>query len=126
MTNLKKEIIENSIHYALHGDYYFPDLVFPEVHRQAIGHYGRMRLNYLQEHRPGLYTRLILSGTLYEHLAEIDQTSRWQMEQIISQMALTEGVDEILKAKDQMVWVGRMNNIRQCAEEIILAELIYG
>lgn len=126
MTNLKKEIIENGIHYTLHGDYYFPDLELPGVPPQAIGHYGRMRLNYLQEHRPGLYTRLILSGTLYEHLAEIDQTSRWQMEQIISQMALTEGVDEILKAKDQMVWVGRMNNIRQCAEEIILAELIYG
>ena len=126
MTNLEKEIIENVIHYTLHGDYYFPDLELPGVPPQAIGHYGRMRLNYLQEHRPGLYTRLILSGTLYEHLAEIDQTSRWQMEQIISQMALTEGVDEILKAKDQMVWVGRMNNIRQCAEEIILAELIYG
>lgn len=126
MTNLEKEIIENGIHYTLHGDYYFPDLELPGVPSQAIGHYGRMRLNYLQEHRPGLYTRLILSGTLYEHLAEIDQTSRWQMEQIISQMALTEGVDEILKAKDQMVWVGRMNNIRQCAEEIILAELIYG
>ncbi|MBQ6479595.1 MAG: TnpV protein [Anaerolineaceae bacterium] len=126
MTNLEKEIIENGIHYTLHGDYYFPDLELPGVPPQAIGHYGRMRLNYLQEHRPGLYTRLILSGTLYEHLAEIDQTSRWQMEQIISQMALTEGVDEILKAKDQMVWVGRMNNIRQCAEEIILAELIYG
>lgn len=126
MTNLEKEIIENGIHYTLHGDYYFPDLELPGVPPQAIGHYGRMRLNYLQEHSPGLYTRLILSGTLYEHLAEIDQTSRWQMEQIISQMALTEGVDEILKAKDQMVWVGRMNNIRQCAEEIILAELIYG
>ena len=126
MTNLEKEIIENGIHYTLHGDYYFPDLELPGVPPQAIGHYGRMRLNYLQEHRPGLYTRLILSGTLYEHLAEIDQTSRWQMEQIISQMAQTEGVDEILKAKDQMVWVGRMNNIRQCAEEIILAELIYG
>ena len=126
MTNLEKEIIENGIHYTLHGDYYFPDLELPGIPPQAIGHYGRMRLNYLQEHRPGLYTRLILSGTLYEHLAEIDQTSRWQMEQIISQMALTEGVDEILKAKDQMVWVGRMNNIRQCAEEIILAELIYG
>ena len=126
MTNLEKEIIENGIHYTLHGDYYFPDLELPGVPPQAIGHYGRMRLNYLQEHRPGLYTRLILSGTLYEHLAEIDQTSRWQMEQIISPMALTEGVDEILKAKDQMVWVGRMNNIRQCAEEIILAELIYG
>ena len=108
MTNLEKEIIENGIHYTLHGDYYFPDLELPGVPPQAIGHYGRMRLNYLQEHRPGLYTRLILSGTLYEHLAEIDQTSRWQMEQIISQMALTEGVDEILKAKDQMVWVRKI------------------
>ena len=126
MTNLEKEIIENGIHYTLHGDYYFPDLELPGVPPQAIGHYGRMRLNYLQEHRPGLYTRLILSGTLYEHLAEIDQTSRRQMEQIISQMALTEGVDEILKAKDQLAWIGRMNNIRQRADEIILAELIYG
>ena len=100
MTNLKKEIIENGIHYALRGDYYFPDLVFPEVHRQAIGHYGRMRLNYLREHRPGLFTRLILFGKLYEHLAEIDQTSRWRMEQFIPQIVQTEGVNEELKAKD--------------------------
>ena len=126
MTNLEKEIIENGIHYTLHGDYYFPDLELPEVPRQTIGHYGRMRLNYLQEHRPGLYTRLILSGTLYEHLAEIDQTSRRRMEQIISQIAQTEGVDEELKAKDQLAWIGRMNSIRQRADEIILAELIYG
>ena len=126
MTNLKKEIIENGIHYTLHGDYYFPDLELPGVPPQAIGRYGRMRLNYLQEHRPGLYTRLILSGTLYEHLAEIDQTSRRRMEQIISQIAQTEGVDEELKAKDQLAWIGRMNSIRQRADEIILAELIYG
>ena len=126
MTNLKKEIIENGIHYTLHGDYYFPDLELPEVPCQAISHYGRMRLNYLREHRPGLYTRLILSGKLYEHLAEIDQTSRRRIEQIIPGLAQTEGVDEMLKAKNQMAWVGRMNNIRQCAEEIILAELIYG
>ena len=98
----------------------------PEAPRQAIGHYGRLRLNYLREHRPGLYTRLILSGKLYEHLAEIDQTSRRRMEQIIPRMAQAEGVDEILKAKDQMVWVGRMNSIRQRAEEMILQELIYG
>lgn len=70
MTNLKKEIIENGIHYTLHGDYYFPDLDLPEGSRQSIGHYGRMRKAYLEEHRPGLYTRLILSGKLYEHLAE--------------------------------------------------------
>ena len=126
MINLKKENIENGIHYTLHGDYYFPDLELPEVPRQTIGHYGRMRLNYLQEHRPGLYTRLILSGKLYGHLAEIDQTSRRRIEQIIFRMAQAEGVDEKLKAKDQMAWVCRMNNIRQRAEEIVLTELIYG
>ena len=85
-----------------------------------------MHLNYLRENHPRLYTRLILSGKLYEHLAEIDQTSRRQMEQIISQIAQTEGVDEELKAKDQLAWIGRMNSIRQRADEIILAELIYG
>ncbi|MBR6028454.1 MAG: TnpV protein [Clostridia bacterium] len=69
-----------------------------EVPRQAIGRYGRMRLNYLREHRPGLYTRLILSGKLYEHLSEIDQTSRRRMEQIISQMAQAEGIDEKLNS----------------------------
>ena len=125
MTNLEKEIIENGIHYTLHGDYYFPDLELPDVPLQAIGHYGRIRLNYLQEHRPGLYTRLILSGKLYVHLAEIDQTSRRRMEQIIPGLAQTEGVDEMLKATDQMSWVGQMNNIRQRAEEVILNELIY-
>ena len=126
MTNLEKEIIENGIHYTLHGDYYFPNLELPEVPLQAIGHYGRMRLNYLREYRPGLYTRLILSGKLYEHLTEIDQTSRRRIEQIISRMAWADGADEKLKAKDQMSWVGRMNNIRRRAEEIILQELIYG
>lgn len=100
MTNLKKEIIENSIHYTLHGGYYLPDLELPEVPRQAIGRYGWMRLNYLREQRPGLYTRLILSDKLYEHLAEIDQISRRRMEQIISQISQAEGTDEILKAKD--------------------------
>ncbi len=83
-------------------------------------------MNNLQEHRPGLYTRLILSDKLYEHLAEMHQTRRRRMEQIISQMAQAEDIDEILKAKDQMAWIGRMSNIRQQADEIILAELIYG
>ena len=117
---------QNGLDYTLHGDYYFPDLELPDIPLQAIGHYGRIRLNYLQEHRPGLYTRLILSGKLYGHLAEIDQTSRRRMEQIIPRMAQAEGVDEKLKAKDQMAWVGRMNNIRQRAEETILRELVYG
>ena len=91
MTNLKKEIIENGIHYTLQGDYYFPDLERPETPNQAIGHYGRMRKAYLEGHRPGLYTRLILSGKLYEHLAETDQVCRGRMKRMIAQMAEAEG-----------------------------------
>ena len=117
---------KNGLTYTLHGDYYFPDLNLSDADKTPLGRYGRMRLNYLQEHRPGLYTRLILSGKLYEHLTEIDQTSRRRIEQIISRMAWADGADEKLKAKDQMSWVGRMNNIRRRAEEIILQELIYG
>jgi len=108
------------------GDYYLPDLNLSDADKIPLGHYGRMRLNYLREDRPGLYTRLILSGKLYEHLTEIDQTGRQRMEQIISRLAQAEGIDERLKAKDQMAWVGRMNCIRQRAEEMILQELIYG
>lgn len=82
-----------------------------------------MRLNNLREYRPGLYTRLILSGKLYE---QIDQTGRQRMEQIIPQVAQEEGINEKLKAKDQMAWVAQMNNIRQRVEEMVLEELIYG
>ena len=117
---------KNGLSYTQHGDYYFPDLKLSDGDNTPLGHYGQMRLNYLREHRPGLYTRLILSGKLYEHLAEIDQTSRWRMEQYISRMTQAEGVDEKLKTKDQITWIGRMNSIRQRAEEMILQELIYG
>ena len=128
MSTMNKQIHDqkNGLTYTLCGDYYLPDINLSDADKTPLGHYGRMRLNYLQEYRPGLYTRLILSGMLYEHLAEIDQTSRQRMEQIIPRMAQAEGVDEILKANDQMAWIGRMNNIRQRADEIILAELIYG
>ena len=128
MSTLHKQIHDqkNGLTYTLCGDYYFPDINLSDTDKTPLGHYGRMRLNYLQEHRPGLYTRLILSGKLYEHLAEINQTSRHRMEQIIPRLAQAEGVDEKLKVQDQMSWVGRMNNIRRRAEEIILQELIYG
>ena len=125
MTQLKKEIIENGIHYTLHGDYYFPDLNLPEAKQQAIGRYGRMHKAYLEEHHPGLYTRLILSGNLYEHLAETDQICQDRIERIISQIAEAEGVNEQLKALDQLGWVSRMNSIHQRAEEIILEELVF-
>jgi len=125
MTRFPKEMTENGIHYTLHGDYFFPDLGFPESPRQAIGRYGRMRKAYLEEHHPGLYTHLILSGKLYNHLAETDQVCRDRMARMIARMADAEGINEELKASDQLGWVGRMNSIRQQAEEIILHELIY-
>jgi len=124
MTNLKKEIIENGIQYTLHGDYYFPDLDLPEGSRQAIGRYGRMRKAYLEEHRPGLYTRLILSGKLYEHFAETDQVCRDRMKRMITQMAEAEDINEKLKASDQLGWISRMSSIRHLVEEIVLDELV--
>ena len=80
---------------------------------------------YLEEHRPGLYERLLLSGRLYDHLSEIDKACNNRLGRIIPAMAAAEGVDEALKARDQMDWVGRMNSIWQRAEEILLTELIF-
>ena len=125
MTRFPKEMTENGIHYTLHGDYYFPDLDLPDSPRQTIGQYGLMRKAYLEEHRSGLYERLLLSGKLYDHLAETDQVCRDRMERIINRMAEVEGINEHLKASDQLGWVSRMNNIHQRAEEIILDELVF-
>ena len=125
MKNLPKEITENGIHYTLHGDYYFPDLDLPDSPRQTVGHYGRMRKAYLEEYRPGLYERLLLSGKLYDHLAEIDAACNERMASITQRMTHVEGINEELKARNQMAWVSRMNSIKQRAEETILHELIY-
>ena len=125
MTQLPAELTENGIHYALHGDYYLPDFELPKSPAKPIGRYGRMRKAYLEKHRPGLYERLILSGNLYDHLAETDQICRDRMERMIGRMAEAEGVNEQLKASDQLGWVSRMNSIHQRAEEIILDELVF-
>ncbi len=121
---LPTEVTENGIHYTLNGDYYFPDISTPDSHA-VIGHYGRMRKVYLEEHHPGLYEQLILSGKLYDHLAETDQVCRDRMERIISQMAEGEGIDEKLKTSDQLGWISRKNNIRHRAKEIVFDELVF-
>ena len=84
-----------------------------------------MRKAYLEEHRPGLYTRLILFGKLYEHLEETDQVCRDRMKRMIAQMAEAEGINEQLKVSDQLGWISRMSSIRSQAEEIVLQEIIY-
>lgn len=107
------------------GDYLIPNIVLPDTGDYQIGKYGRMRRNYLKEHRPAFYSTLVLDGTLFKHLAEIDQACNECMENITSAMAKQEGVSEALKAADQMEWVRRMNSIRNRAEEIVLHELVY-
>ena len=92
---------------------------------QPLGKYGRMRKRYLKEHRPVLYSNMLLEGKLFQHLAEIDRACEDRMELIILQMKAQEGVTEALKATDQLEWVRRMNSIRGRAEEIVLHELVY-
>lgn len=114
----------NGLDYVLVGDYYFPALILAEDSR-PVGRWGRMYKRYLKEHRPARYQVLLLSGRLNSYLADIDVQAEEQLELIIQQMAEREGVDEELKAVNQMEWVRRMNNIRNCAEKIILTEFVY-
>ena len=106
------------------GDYFIPDIELPERNYE-IGKYGRMRHRYLKEHRKIQYTTMILDGTLYDHLEEVDRLCNERMEIIVTSMKKQQGITEDLKARDQLAWVGAMNNIRNAAEEIILRELVY-
>ena len=106
-------------------DYLLPDLIIDEAEQQPVGKYGRMLKCYLKEHRPVLFTNLLLSGKLDQHLTEIDRSCTERMELLTRQVANREGVTEALKATDQMEWVRRMNNIQNRAEEIVLNELVY-
>lgn len=111
--------------YRQMGDYLIPNIVLPDTGDYQIGKYGRMRRNYLKEHRPAFYSTLVLDGTLFKHLAEIDQACNECMENITSDIEKREGVTEALKAADQMEWVRRKNSIHNRAEEIVLHELVY-
>ena len=116
---------QNGLWYELQGDYYIPCLVLDEEDIQPIGMWGRKRLRYIKEHRPVLHTTLLLSGKLNSHLAEINQRASEMFDLLIKQLVEKEGITEQLKATDQMVWVGAMNNIRNRAEEIVNTEVVY-
>ena len=107
------------------GDYFIPNITLPDDGEYQIGKYGRMRRSYLKEYRKILYNNYVLKGTLFKHLAEIDQACNERIENIVSAMAKQEGVTEALKAADQIEWVRRMNSIRNREEEIVLHELVY-
>ena len=111
--------------YIQKGDYLLPNLKMPEQPECNIGVWGQRRRRYLKQYRPILYTNLLTSCKLSEHLAEIDEECNERMESLVKAMANQEGVTEALKAADQMAWVRRMNNIRNRAKEIVLNEIVY-
>lgn len=124
MKELKPRIHENGINYVLVGDYYVPDLKLPQEHR-PIGHWGRLHQTYLQQCHSMLYSDLLLSGKLHTVLADLNEQATDRLNLIIRQMAEAEGVNDTMKAENQMLWVQSMNSIRNRAEEIIKTELIY-
>ena len=114
---------DNVLDYVLVGDYYLPALILAEDSR-PIGHWGKMYKRYLKEHHPAQYQALLLSGRLNSYLVDIDAQAEEQMELIVQQMAEREGVNEELKATNQIEWVRRMNNIRSRVEEIVGNEIV--
>ena len=128
MENVKDRFIDekSGIEYIKQGDYYLPDLVLaPENTNYTIGKYGRMKLNYLKNNKKDEYTILFMNGKLNRYLHEIDIACEDRIKTIISQLVKQENVTEELKATNQMEWVGKMNSIKNRAEEIIFNELIY-
>ena len=111
--------------YTQVGDYLLPDLELPEEEQQPIDVWGQRHTRYLKEQRRATYTTLLTSGKLNSYLASIDRQAEEMFLRLVKQMAEMEGVTETLKATDPMEWVGRMNNIRNRAMEIVNSELIY-
>lgn len=116
----------NGLWYELQGDYYIPCLELPaEKEERHIGVWGQRHRRYLKDHHKALYTSLLTSGKLNSYLADIDQQAEEMFSRLVKQLSEKEGVTETLKAENQMLWVQKMNNLRNAAMEIVSNELIY-
>ena len=124
---MKKHLYDekNGLSYTLHGDYYLPDLELPEEEPAIYGKYGILCRTFLKEYRKATYSMLLARGMLTEHLNRVDQEANARLDMLVQQMVDCQGVTEQLKAENQMLWVGMMNNIRSAAEEVVLAEIVY-
>ena len=121
----KGVLMMREIAYSRQGEYLLPDITVPDEPETHVGKYGSLRRNYLKEQHYGIFLSLLTQGKLNQHLKETQEEAQGRMEQIVSEMAKSQEVTEELKAKDQILWLQRMNNIRQAAEEIVMSELVY-
>jgi hypothetical protein len=112
------------ITYTKRGDYYYPDLALPPQPTGDIGRFGRMRKKYLKEHQPDTFALMLMENTLTQHLIDIDRQANEQIDLITSQLAEAEGVNEGVKARDQLVWIRAMNSCRARAEEQVIREIV--
>ena len=122
---MKEKFIENGIEYVRNGDYYIPNLTVPDDKVYNIGKYGRLHSIFIKENRPCLYSMKMLNGTWLAYLEEIDTTAKEMIDKLIKDMAVKQGLTEELKTRDQMAWIGAMNNIRHSAEEFVLRDFVY-
>lgn len=116
---------KTGIEYYLEGDYYIPNIVTPKQEKIVLNKYGRVRLNYLKEHKKDDYTIMLMNGTLNAHLKEIQKVADSRVQQIISELKAKSDLTEDMKNTDMLYWVGTMNSIKAQAEEIVFSELIY-
>ena len=113
------------ITYTERNGIFSPDLALPKQTNHPIGKYGRMRLDYLKQHRRGTYTTLLTSCTLNQHLYDTEQEVKWQIDLTLSRLVKERGITEELKVTDPMRWVQEMNNAKHYAEEMVLNEIVY-
>ena len=126
MGKVEKVIVENGITYVLgEDDIYYPDLQLPRGTNYNIGKFGHMRCEYLKEFRHRYYMELLLEGKLNEYLHDIDEECHEMLDRIVEKMKEKQDVTEQLKAENQMLWVGKMNNIIACAEAVVVREVVY-
>lgn len=124
---MEKQIFDekNGLWYELHGDYFLPCLALPEEEQKPIGIWGQRHLRYIKRNKRSLYSGLLTSGRLNNYLADINQQAEEMVSQLMKQLAEKEGITEKLKEENQMLWVQKMNNIRNRATEVVNSELIF-
>ncbi len=121
---MKERFIEKGIEYVKVGDYYIPNLTVPQK-RYNIGKYGNLHKKFIKEHHNTFYSLLLANGTLLEYLEKVDIKAKNEVDRLIAELAVNQGITEQLKATDQMKWVGMMNNIKAQAEEIVYSTIVY-